>query len=150
MHVRDRLKAYLKHKKISQSAFAESIGASAGYVNAISKGIGTDKVSIIRATFPDLNIDWLLTGEGSMLKDNNTGATPTDNNSINPTNTQAMEVGLALDYIATLKEQLATMKEQLKEKDALIRQLTQKGGDEALSRGVGAVKERQDELTNKP
>ena len=79
-----------------------------------------------------------------------TGATQTDNNSINPTNTQAMEVGLALDYIATLKEQLATMKEQLKEKDALIRQLTQKGGDEALSRGVGAVKERQDELTNKP
>lgn len=68
MSVRDRLKAYLKHKKISQGAFAESIGASAGYVNAISKGIGSDKMPIIRAAYPDLNIDWLLTGEGSMLK----------------------------------------------------------------------------------
>lgn len=68
MCVRDRLKAYLKHKKISQGAFAESIGASAGYVNAISKGIGSDKIPIIRATYPDLNIDWLLTNEGSMLK----------------------------------------------------------------------------------
>lgn len=68
MCVRDRLKAYLKHKKISQGAFAESIGASAGYVNAISKGIGSDKIPIIRAAYPDLNIDWLLTNEGSMLK----------------------------------------------------------------------------------
>lgn len=68
MCVRDRLKAYLKHKKISQSSFAESIDVSAGYVNAISKGIGTDKMSIIRAVYQDLNIDWLLTGKGSMLK----------------------------------------------------------------------------------
>ena len=78
---------------------------------------------------------------------NKTGATLNDNTIINPTNTQAMEIGLAMDYIATLKEQLATMKEQLKEKDALIRKLTQQGDDEVLSRSVGAVKEKQDELT---
>jgi transcriptional regulator with XRE-family HTH domain len=68
MGVRERLKAYLKHNNISQSAFAEAIGASAGYVNAIAKSIGPDKIPIIKSIFTDLNIDWLLTGEGSMLK----------------------------------------------------------------------------------
>ena len=68
MGVRERLKAYLKHNNISQSAFAEAIGASAGYVNAIAKSIGPDKIPIIKTIFTDLNIDWLLTGEGSMLK----------------------------------------------------------------------------------
>lgn len=68
MGVRERLKAYLKHNNISQSAFAEAIGASTGYVNAIAKSIGPDKIPIIKSIFTDLNIDWLLTGEGSMLK----------------------------------------------------------------------------------
>lgn len=68
MAVRDRLKAYLKEKNISQADFAIGIGASTGYVNAIVKTIGSDKLAIIREKFPDLNISWLLTGEGAMLK----------------------------------------------------------------------------------
>lgn len=152
MCVRDRLKAYLKHKKISQGAFAESIGASAGYVNAISKGIGTDKMPIIRAAYSDLNIDWLLTGEGPMLKDNNTGATQKDNTITNSTNTQAKmdQLSMALDYIGTLKEQLAKMTAIVENQNAVIERLSQKGDDEVLSRRLGAVEERQDELTNKP
>lgn len=115
---------------------------------AIAKGTGITATSI--GNWRKGKMRPMVANAKAIIEYLTNGATPTDNNSINPTNTQAMEVGLALDYIATLKEQLATMKEQLKEKDALIRQLTQKGGDEALSRGVGAVKERQDELTNKP
>lgn len=69
MAVRDRLKAYLKEKNISQADFAIGIGASTGYVNAIVKTIGSDKLAIIREKFPDLNIGWLLTGEGEMLKE---------------------------------------------------------------------------------
>ena len=69
MTVRERLKAYLKEKNISQADFAIGIGASTGYVNAIVKTIGSDKLAIIREKFPDLNIGWLLTGEGEMLKE---------------------------------------------------------------------------------
>ena len=60
---------YLKEKNISQADFAIGIGASTGYVNAIAKTIGSDKLAIIREKFPDLNIGWLLTGEGEMLKE---------------------------------------------------------------------------------
>lgn len=118
--------------------------------NQVAKGTGIHPSTIsnyrTKATKPSIPNARLLI---EYLTKKNTGVTQTDNNSINPKNTQAMESGLALDYIATLKEQLAMMKEQLREKDALIRQLTQKGGDEVLSRSVGAVKEKQDELTDK-
>lgn len=59
----------MKEKNISQADFAIGIGASTGYVNAIVKTIGSDKLAIIREKFPDLNIGWLLTGEGEMLKE---------------------------------------------------------------------------------
>lgn len=81
---------------------------------------------------------------------NKTGATQTDNTIINPTNTQAMEISLAMDYIATLKEQLAKMTAIVENQNTVIERLSQKGGDEVLSRKLGAVKERRDELTNKP
>ena len=48
MTAKERLKAYLDYKKITQIAFAESIGASTGYVNAMSKGFGPKYEAIVR------------------------------------------------------------------------------------------------------
>lgn len=71
MTVRERLKFYLKENNISQNAFADSINVSSGYVNAIRKSIQPDKLSIIKSKYPNLNIDWLLTGDGEMYTYNN-------------------------------------------------------------------------------
>ena len=67
MSVRERIKFYLKSKNITQEAFSETIGVSKGYVNAIRKSIQPDKLSLIKERYSDLNIDWLLTGEGEMI-----------------------------------------------------------------------------------
>lgn len=77
-------------------------------------------------------------------------ATHLDNNSINPTNTQARMDPITMDYINTLKEQLAEMTAIVKNQNAVIERLTQKGDDEVLSRRLGAVEKKQDELTDKP
>lgn len=69
MSVKNRIKEYCKAEKLSISAFEESIGVSNGYVNAISKSIGIDKLNTIIEKYSNLNIEWLLTGKGSMLKD---------------------------------------------------------------------------------
>ncbi|RKT01047.1 helix-turn-helix domain-containing protein [Chryseobacterium defluvii] len=71
MTVKERLKFYLKNKKISQGKFAESINVSSGYVNAIRKSIQPDKLTLIKNIYTDLNIDWLLTGDGEMLQYSN-------------------------------------------------------------------------------
>ncbi|MDY3853099.1 MAG: LexA family transcriptional regulator [Prevotella sp.] len=68
MTVKDRLKIYCKEQNTTISAFEESIGVSNGYVNSISKSIGIDKIDAIIENYSNINIEWLLTGRGDMLK----------------------------------------------------------------------------------
>lgn len=66
--VRERLTKYLCDKKISKSEFGRLCGVSNAYVTSLKKTIGSDVLRTIGLNFPDLNIEWLLTGEGQMLK----------------------------------------------------------------------------------
>ena len=68
MTVKDRIKAFCKAEGIAVSAFEKSIGVSNGYVNAISRSIGIDYLNTIIEKYSILNIEWLLTGRGEMLK----------------------------------------------------------------------------------
>ena len=68
MTVKDRIKAFCKEEGITITAFEDSIKASNGYVNSISKGIGSDKLDSIVEKYSNLNLEWLLTGRGTMLK----------------------------------------------------------------------------------
>lgn len=66
--VKERLECFLKSKKISKTEFGKRIGASASYVSSIRKSIAPDKIEGIAENWPELNIEWLMTGEGQMLK----------------------------------------------------------------------------------
>jgi len=68
MKTKERLLDFLKYIKIGQNKFAEKCGFSAGYINNIKGSIGTDILKKIMDTYPELNIDWLLHGNGEMLK----------------------------------------------------------------------------------
>lgn len=67
--VKQRLIKFIKFKSLSQAKFEKAIGVSNGFVNNISKSIGVEKAQRISNIFPELNIGWLLTGEGEMLKE---------------------------------------------------------------------------------
>ena len=69
MTVKERLISFLQYEKIGQKKFADTVGLSAGYVNAIRNSIQPATLDRISMHFPELNIGWLLTGEGSMLKE---------------------------------------------------------------------------------
>lgn len=66
--VRDRLEYYIAHKGLSVRKFEILIGASNGYVSNIKLNITPAKQKQIQSAFPDLNMAWLLTGEGDMLR----------------------------------------------------------------------------------
>ena len=68
--VRNRLKSYIKYSRMTQDSFAESLGLSRSYVNAIRKGISNTTLEKILEKYPDLNLNWLLFGEGEMIKNN--------------------------------------------------------------------------------
>ena len=68
MGLKDRIKLFLKEHGISQRKFEIAIGKSNGYVNNIVKTISADALNSIAKAYPELNTEWLLTGEGEMLK----------------------------------------------------------------------------------
>ena len=72
MTVKDRIKLFIKNKGLSQAKFEKAAGLSNGYVNGIKSAPGADKLQNIFDAFPDLNTSWLLTGEGEMLKEEDT------------------------------------------------------------------------------
>lgn len=75
----ERIKQYIDCKSISVAAFEKSIGMSnASFGKCLKKGgaIGTDKLENILSVYPDISPNWLLTGNGTMLR-NSTELTPT-------------------------------------------------------------------------
>jgi len=78
MSVKERIKAFIKYKKLSDRAFCIGVGLSPTYVSSMKVSIQPDKVNKIAVCFPELNTGWLMTGEGEMLKtnENKTQSTP--------------------------------------------------------------------------
>tara|TARA_R110002111_G_scaffold5920_9_gene27426 strand:+ start:2382 stop:3038 length:657 start_codon:yes stop_codon:yes gene_type:complete len=68
--IQQRIIQFIDYKGISKYKFYKKTGLSNGFLD--KKGtIGADKCEIIYSYFPEINLEWLLTGKGSMLKINN-------------------------------------------------------------------------------
>lgn len=65
--VKDRLKHFIKTLGVSVNAFEKKWGTGQSYVNNISKGIGNEHLTNLCNLHPELNLNWLFTGKGSML-----------------------------------------------------------------------------------
>lgn len=68
MSVKERLIQYVKYKRLTNSEFCRRIGVSNAFISSMRRSIQPDKAESIALNFPDLNISWLLTGEGEMIK----------------------------------------------------------------------------------
>lgn len=80
MSVKERIKKFIQTQRMTVIEFEKSINASNGYVNSIHKSIGIDKLNEIIEIYSMLNIEWLLTGKGKMLKsENKIEINPVDN-----------------------------------------------------------------------
>ena len=95
--VKQRLVQFIKYMNLTQKEFEERCDMSNGYVSNIRKSIGTDKLQNIVQQFPELNRDWLLYGEGEMLKPNTT----TNSGDITITGNNNSHIGHGKDYGGT-------------------------------------------------
>ena len=67
----DRLHKYIVYKGISLNAFDKSISTSNGYIGKQIKNeasIGGDILEKISCTYTDLDMNWLISGKGQMIK----------------------------------------------------------------------------------
>jgi repressor LexA len=71
MNTLKRIKQYIDYKGITNQNFEKQIGFSNGAFASQLKNnrtIGVDKLENILIAFPELNPEWLLTGNGEMIK----------------------------------------------------------------------------------
>lgn len=67
--IKTRLTQFLEKIGMSKTDFGRKIGVSSAYVTSIRKSIPAEKLMIIKEQFPQLNVDWLITGEGKMTNE---------------------------------------------------------------------------------
>lgn len=68
MTAKDRILQYIDFHKFSRRQFSENCGFS----NAIwtkRNAIGSDNLEKIAINYPDLSMDWVITGKGEMIKE---------------------------------------------------------------------------------
>ena len=64
---RDRIRLYIAYLGVTVSAFERTCGVSHGFVRNIRRAPSPSACSQIALAYPDLNLDWILTGRGGML-----------------------------------------------------------------------------------
>jgi hypothetical protein len=138
--IKDRLKIYIKYLGIGQSKFEKQCNLSNGYINNSKGNFGASKLEYILKSYPELNREWLLYGEGEMLKssvsiENGDGSTQIigDGNHVGAHST----IDIALQEITAqrklvekahelIQEQIRINKEQTDKFLAIIEKLTEK------------------------
>lgn len=130
MTTKDRTLRFVAYKGLSIKKFEEMCGLSNGYLNSMKSGYGNAKLMQVLAAFPELNRDWLVYGEGEMIRD-------LDDNSIKETTalTQpapvcevkpAQEGSLVAELraqIERLESKIDNLNQELGEKNALIKMM---------------------------
>ena len=68
MGIKERIFLLLETLGISKAEFERKSSLSNGYLNNFKGSLGADKLEGILKAYPEINMTWLLTGEGEMLK----------------------------------------------------------------------------------
>lgn len=66
--MRERLRAYIRAKGITEYRFLKDAKLSLAFFTSDAAGVRARTLVKIGEAFPDLNIDWVTTGEGAMLR----------------------------------------------------------------------------------
>lgn len=74
-----RIREFIEYLGINVKSFEKQIGVSNGFVNSLGQNIQQRNQNKISKAFPKLNMFWLLTGEGNMLKSNISNDSPSIN-----------------------------------------------------------------------
>ena len=133
MNLKDRLKEYISYKGLTVQRFEDAVGVANGSVNKMGDNTRMSTLDKISEAFPDLDMIWLRTGVGSMLKGNtNNIAIATDNGHAVAGNHSVINHNQdeLRKQIAELQKQLdeydrsiAILEARLAEKDAMIKQI---------------------------
>ena len=67
MNAKERIKEFLAFKRIGQNKFAKDCGFSDSLINNSKGSIGSEVLNKISIRWPELNLSWVITGQGEMI-----------------------------------------------------------------------------------
>lgn len=121
-----RILEFIKNQNITIPIFFQKTGIKRGFLDSdkLDQAVSDRHFSMIIAAFPDLSVDWLITGEGPMLRNNIVQSIEGDHNIQTAGNGNIMVSNKELDdKISFLEDKVLFLTEQLKEKDNQINTL---------------------------
>lgn len=127
--IKSRLLAFLAYLNIGQSKFEKAVGLSNGYINSLRNSPSAEKLQMIIEAFPQLNRDWLLTGNGDMINKPSqeaigNGAIAAGGNVSNINNSSALDK--AIDEISAQRKLVEKSQEQIDRLITIIENMNNK------------------------
>ncbi|SDZ81486.1 hypothetical protein SAMN05192529_10292 [Arachidicoccus rhizosphaerae] len=114
-NIKSRILEFIESLPYGQDKFEKKCGLSRGYVNKLGDNMTAKTQAKIQNEFPELNMDWLIKGEGEMLE---------GKEAIKSMDTKDVVIGFILNEIAEIK---SSMKGTFysDEKEALLSRIAQ-------------------------
>ena len=99
-NIKERILYFIENQGEKKELFFEELGMSYANFKGVQKksALGSDKIDKILSKYPNLNLDWLFTGQGEMLK-----------NALAPDPTPQESHAGADRYTASLEKQIALL-----------------------------------------
>lgn len=116
--VNERLQFWLKSQRISQTELAKNIGVTPAAINNIIHGRSNPTALLLKQlhqAYPNLNQDWLLNGQGQMLREGAASGFPVSDSALTPDvldllrsqfGLQQKQIGLQEQVIEELRDEL--------------------------------------------
>jgi len=110
--IAERLLAVIEYSGLSQTAFAKKVGSTQANLWRQLNGqkVNVATLMAVAQQFPEVDCNWLLRGEGSMLKGE-------------IDNAQERRIDSLLDVVATQQETIKNLQEKIKQLQDKIKQL---------------------------
>jgi transcriptional regulator with XRE-family HTH domain len=124
MTTKDRTLRFIAYKGLSVKKFEEMCGLSNGYINSMKSGFGSNKLSQVLSVFSDLNRDWLVYGEGEMIKNHRAEESlPHEEEQGTFQDQDKVLIAELRSQIEKLEGKIDNLNQELGEKNALIKLL---------------------------
>lgn len=129
--IKDRIMQWIDYNNLSVAAFERKCGLSTGYVANMKPNVNSKKLNDIAIAFPDLNMDWLKSGKGDMVKtgvsmiQNGDGGVHQQGHAGSILNQTANSEKLVMEFIDSLKAQSALTAKSMSQTDKVIEELSE-------------------------
>lgn len=114
---KERLLKFLRHLGVGQNRFSKQAGISSGNIAHWRNGVIPPKsLEKIRMAYPELNVNWLLTGEGEMVKNDDSNPKGDELNTVFPISDDFKQEVCRLQEILLIKDkEIVELKQRIEE-----------------------------------